>query len=39
MTDPEFVAFHVKSFGVPANWTSGADTRKVVNKILELYGN
>jgi tripartite-type tricarboxylate transporter receptor subunit TctC len=39
VADPEFVAFHVKSFGVPANWTSGADTRKVVDKILGLYGN
>jgi hypothetical protein len=37
--DPEFVAAHIKSFGVPVNWTSGEDTRAVVDKILALYGN
>lgn len=38
-TDPEFVAAHVKAFGVPVNWTSGPDTRAIVDRIFALYGN
>jgi tripartite-type tricarboxylate transporter receptor subunit TctC len=39
VTDPQFVAEHMKAFGVPVNWTSGEDTRKAVETIMGLYGN